>query len=140
MSLVFDKLAIEDIEIGMEVSYSQTITDEDIRLFSKVSGDRNPIHLDEEYAKKSRYKKRIAHGLMSASYFSALFGTKIPGEGCVYVAQSLQFKRAVYIDDIVTATVIVKKIDLSKKRVFFDTICKVKNKIVIEGEAELLVP
>jgi len=140
MSLVFDKLAIEDIEIGMEVSYSQTITDEDIRLFSKVSGDRNPIHLDEEYAKKSRYKKRIAHGLMSASYFSALFGTKIPGEGCVYVAQSLQFKRAVYIDDIVTATVIVKKIDLSKKRVFFDTICKVKNKIVIEGEAELFVP
>jgi 3-hydroxybutyryl-CoA dehydratase len=140
MSLVFDKLAIEDIKVGIEVSYSQTITDEDIRLFSEVSGDRNPVHLDEEYAKNSRYKKRIAHGLMSASYFSALFGTKIPGEGCVYVAQSLRFKRAVYLGDTVTATVIVKKIDLLKRRVFFDTICKVKNKIVIDGEAELFVP
>jgi 3-hydroxybutyryl-CoA dehydratase len=77
---------------------------------------------------------------MSASFFSSLFGTKIPGEGCVYVAQSLIFKRAVYLGDTVTATVIVQNIDLSKRRVFFDTICKVKNKIVIDGKAELFVP
>lgn len=140
MSLVFDKLKIEDIEVGMEVSYSQTITDSDVKEFSEISGDKNPVHLDDEYASKSRYKKRIAHGLMSASYFSALFGTKIPGEGCVYVAQSLQFKRPVYLEDTVTATVIVTNIDLKKRRVFFRTICKVKNKIVIDGEAELFVP
>ncbi len=140
MSLVFDKLKIEDIQIGMEVSYSQTITDSDVKEFSEISGDKNPVHLDDEYASKSRYKKRIAHGLMSASYFSALFGTKIPGEGCVYVAQSLQFKRPVYLNDTVTATVIVTKVDLEKRRVFFRTICKVKNKIVIDGEAELFVP
>jgi 3-hydroxybutyryl-CoA dehydratase len=140
MSLVFDKLRIEDIEIGMEVSYSQTITDEDVKAFSEISGDKNPVHLDDEYAKNSRYKKRITHGLMFASYFSALFGTKIPGEGCVYVAQSLRFKRAVYLDDTVTATVIVSSVDLEKRRVFFRTICKVKNKIVIDGEAELFVP
>jgi len=140
MTLVFDKLTIEDIKIGMEVSYSQTITDADIKVFAGISGDRNPVHMDNEYAKESRYKRRIAHGLISASYFSALFGTKIPGEGCVYVAQSLRFKRAVYLNDTVTATVIVTKIDTLKRRVFFRTLCKVKNKIVIDGEAELFVP
>jgi len=140
MSLVFNKIEIEDIKIGMWVSYSQTITDADIKAFSGISGDKNPVHMDEEYAEKSRYKKRIAHGLMSASYFSALFGTKIPGEGCVYVSQSLRFKKPVYLGDTVTASVIVTKIDLIKRRVFFRTICKVKNRIVIDGDAELYVP
>ena len=140
MSLVFNKIEIEDIKIGMWVSYSQTITDADIKAFSGISGDKNPVHMDEEYAEKSRYKKRIAHGLISASYFSALFGTKIPGEGCVYVSQSLRFKKPVYLGDTVTASVIVTKIDLIKRRVFFRTICKVKNRIVIDGDAELYVP
>jgi len=140
MSLVFNKIEIESIEIGMEVSYSQTITDADIKAFSGISGDKNPVHMDNEYAKNSRYKKRIAHGLMSASYFSALFGTKIPGEGCVYVSQSLKFKRPVYLEDTVTAKVIVTSINLNKRRVFFRTICTVNNKIVIDGEAELYVP
>ena len=140
MSLVFDKLELEDIKIGMEVSYSQTITDADVKAFSGISGDKNPVHMDDEYASNSRYKKRIAHGMMSASFFSSLFGTKIPGEGCVYVAQSLRFKRPVYLGDTVKAIVAVKDIDLKRRRVFFDTICKVKNKVVIDGEAELYVP
>jgi len=139
-SLVFNKIPLEEIEIGMKVSYSQTITDADVKAFSGISGDRNPVHLDEQYAEKSRYKKRIAHGLMTASYFSALFGTKIPGEGCVYVSQSLNFKRPVYIGDTVVATVEVISVDLAKKRVFFRTTCKVKNKVVTDGEAELFVP
>ena len=139
-SLVFNNIPLEEIEIGMNVSYSQTITDADVKAFSGISGDRNPIHLDEQYAEKSRYKKRIAHGLMTASYFSALFGTKIPGEGCVYVSQSLNFKRPVYIGDTVVATVEVISVDLAKKRVFFGTTCKVKNKVVTDGEAELFVP
>ncbi len=139
-SLVFNQIPLEKIEIGMEVSYSQTITDADIKAFSGISGDKNPVHMDDEYAKNSRYKKRIAHGMLSASFFSALFGTKIPGEGCVYVAQSLRFKRPVYLDDTVVASVIVTSVDLVKKRVFFQTVCKVNNKIVIDGEAELYVP
>ena len=139
-SLVFNKIPLEEIEIGMNVSYSQTITDADIKAFSGISGDRNPVHLDEQYAEKSRYKKRIAHGLMTASYFSALFGTKIPGEGCVYVSQSLNFKRPVYIGDTVTAIITVTKIDEIKSRVYFDTVCKVKNKIVTDGEAEIYIP
>ena len=133
-------IPIEEIEIGMSASYSQTITDADIKVFSGISGDRNPVHLDEHYAENSRYKKRIAHGLMTASYFSALFGTKIPGEGCVYVSQSLNFKRPIYIGDTVIATVEVVKIDLEKNRVFFKTTCKVKNKIVTDGEAEIYIP
>lgn len=139
-SLVFNQIPLKEIEIGMEVSYSQTITDADIKAFSGISGDKNPVHMDDEYAKNSRYKKRIAHGMLSASFFSALFGTKIPGEGCVYVAQSLRFKRPVYLDDTVVASVTVTNVDLKKKRVFFQTVCKVNNKIVIDGEAELYVP
>ena len=139
-SLVFNKIPLEEIEIGVCVSYSQTITDADIKAFAGISGDRNPVHLDENYAQNSKFKKRIAHGMMTASYFSALFGTKIPGEGCVYTHQSLNFKRPVYIGDTVVATVEVISVDLAKKRVFFRTTCKVKNKVVTDGEAELFVP
>ena len=139
-SLIFNQVPIEEIREGLEASYSQTITDADVKAFAGLSGDRNPVHMDEEYAQHSRFKKRIAHGMISASYFSALFGTKIPGEGCVYVSQSLHFKRAVYLGDTVVATVMVTKVDLDKRRVFFKTTCKVKNKIVIDGEAELYIP
>ena len=138
--LVFNKIPLEKIELGMSVSYSQTITDKDIKQFAEISGDCNPIHLDEEYAKRSRFKKIIAHGMMTASYFSALFGTKIPGNGCVYTSQSLKFKKPVYIGDIVTATVKVTNVDLLKRKVLFKTICKVNNKVVTDGEAELFVP
>jgi len=139
-NLILNKIPLEEISLGMQVSYSQIITDADIKNFSDISGDTNPIHLDEEYAKSSKFKKRIAHGMMTASYFSALFGTKIPGEGCVYTAQSLNFKRPVYIGDTVTATVTVSGIDINKRRVKFKTVCEVKNKIVTTGEAELYVP
>lgn len=140
MDCFFSSMPIEEIKEGMTVSFSQTITDADIKSFAAISGDKNPVHIDEDYANASRYKKRIAHGFLTASFFSALFGTKLPGEGCVYVAQSLRFKRPVYIDDTVTATVEVTNIDLKRKRVFFNTVCKVKNKIVTDGEAEIYIP
>lgn len=131
---------IHRIEVGMVASYSQTITDADIKAYAGLSGDNNPVHMSSEYAENSRFGKRIAHGLFSAGFFSALFGTKLPGPGCVYVSQSLKFKRPVYMDDTVTATVIVKEVDIKKNRVFFNTYCKVKNKIVIDGEAEIYIP
>ncbi len=133
-------MKFEDICIGMSASYSQTITDADIKSFAGISGDRNPVHMDDTYAENSRFKKRIAHGLMSSSYFSALFGTQLPGPGCVYVAQSLNFLRPVYLGDTVTASVTVKSLNTEKRRIFFDTVCKVKNKVVISGEAELYLP
>ena len=137
---IFEQFSIEEISIGMEVSYSQTVTDADVKNFAGISGDNNPVHMCDEYAEQSRFKKRIAHGLMSASYFSALFGSKFPGPGCVYVSQLLLFKKPVYLNDTVTATVTVKEVNVEKRRVFFKTVCTVKNKIVIDGEAELYVP
>lgn len=133
-------MEINEIKIGMSESYSQTISEADVKAYAGISGDRNPVHMDEEYAEKSRYKKRIAHGMISSSFFSALFGTKLPGPGCVYVNQSLNFKRPVYIGDTVTAIITVTKIDEIKSRVYFDTVCKVKNKTVIDGKAELYIP
>ncbi|MGE8304115.1 MAG: MaoC family dehydratase [Pseudomonas kermanshahensis] len=133
-------IPIEQITLGMTVSYSQTITDSDIKMFAGLSGDHNPVHVNAEYAEASRFGKRIAHGLMSAGFFSALFGTRLPGPGCVYVSQSLNFKRPVYIDDTVVATVTVTGVDLKSNRVTFDTLCKVKGKVVISGAAEIYIP
>lgn len=133
-------IPFEEIVIGMSASYSQTIKDEDIKLFAEVSGDHNPVHIDDEYAEKTRFGRRIAHGMNSASFFSALFGTKLPGWGCVYTAQNLQFRYPVYIGDTVTATVTVKSIDSVKRRIIFDTSCTVGKRKVITGEAEIYVP
>ncbi|EHH2485704.1 TPA: acyl dehydratase [Vibrio vulnificus] len=140
MSEITFSIPFEQIQIGMSVSYSQTITDADVKQFAGISGDHNPVHVDDVFAENSRYKKRIAHGLISGSFFSALFGTKLPGPGCVYVSQSFNFKRPVYLGDTVTAIATVTNIDTVKRRVFFDTVCKVRKKTVIDGVAELYVP
>ncbi|MFA0038843.1 MaoC family dehydratase [Vibrio sp. 10N.261.52.A1] len=131
---------IHDIEVGMSASYSQTISEADVKQFAGFSGDRNPVHLDEVYAESSRFKKRIAHGMISSSFFSALFGTKLPGEGCVYVSQALKFRKPVYIDDTVVATVVVNEVDIKRRRVYFDTYCKVGKQKVITGQAEIYIP
>jgi len=131
---------IHELEVGMSASYSQTISEADVKQFAGFSGDRNPVHLDDEYAKKSMFKKRIAHGMISSSFFSALFGTKLPGEGCVYVSQSLKFRKPVYIDDTVVATVVIERIEKEKNRVYFNTYCKVGRQKVITGQAEIYIP
>ncbi len=136
----FNAANINTIKVGMRASYMQTISDADIKAFAGLSGDNNPVHMSDEYASKSRYKKRIAHGLLSAGFFSSLFGTRLPGSGCVYISQTLNFKRPVYIDSTVTATIEVISVDKDKKRVKFSTICKVKKKIVIDGVAEIFIP
>lgn len=131
---------IEDLKVGMQASYSHTIKESDVKSFAELSGDKNPVHTDEEYAKHSRFRRRIAHGLYSASFFSALFGTRLPGAGCVYVSQNLRFNLPVYIDDVVVAEVTVTSIDLEMRRVFFDTTCYVKKRVVIQGDAEIYMP
>lgn len=140
MTTTKKSFAIDEIKLGMKASYTQTITDIDVRAFADISGDHNPVHLVEEYAEKSRFKRRIAHGLLTASFFSAIFGTKLPGEGCVYAGQNLQFKKPVYLGDTVVAEVTVVAIDVSKKRVTFKTICTVNNKAVTTGTAEIFIP
>jgi 3-hydroxybutyryl-CoA dehydratase len=131
---------IEEITAGMSASMSHVVTDEDVRKFAEVSGDHNPVHLDEDYARQSRFGRRIAHGLFSASFFSGLFGTKLPGPGCVYASQNLKFRRPVYIGDTVIATVTVLSVDVTKRRVLFSTVCSVEGKEVILGDAEIFIP
>lgn len=134
------RVELEDIRVGMSASCSRTITDGDIKGFASLSGDHNPIHVDDEYAASSRYKKRIAHGLLPASFFSALFGTRLPGQGCVYASQTLEFKRPVYLGDTVTATIRVLEVVSGQKTVIFETICSVRGKVAITGIARIFIP
>jgi 3-hydroxybutyryl-CoA dehydratase len=138
--ITFTEADIKDIKVGMTESFTKTITDVDVKMYAELSGDVNPVHIDEDYAKKSRFGRKIAHGLFSAGFFSAIFGTKLPGTGCVYVSQNLNFKRPVYIDDMVVATVTVLEVDQKSKKVKFKTECKVKQKVVIDGSAVIFIP
>ncbi len=131
---------VEDLQIGMEASLTKKVQEKDVLSFSEISGDKNPVHLDEAFAKTTRFKERIAHGLLSASFISAVFGMKMPGPGSIYLSQALQFKAPVKIGDTVTAKVKVKNIDTNRARVIFETTCSVGELLVITGEAELLVP
>lgn len=140
MGTLFCGMVIEEIRIGMSASCSKIITELDVENFAEISGDKNPVHLSESFASNSKFGRRIAHGLMSASFFSALFGTKMPGPGCVYVSQSLTFRKPVYIGDKVEAIVLVTSIDIAKRRVVFDTTCRVSGRKVITGTAEIYVP
>lgn len=137
---MFNQIHLAEIKVGMEASCSKIITDRDTKLFAEISGDINPLHLDEVFAKNSRYKKRIAHGMHYASFFSSIFGTQIPGSGCVIFEQNFKFRRPVYIGEKVLANVKVIKIDIAKKKIFFQTVCKVNTKIVMTGNAGISVP
>jgi 3-hydroxybutyryl-CoA dehydratase len=129
---------IEDLREGMEASFSKTVTEADIVLFAGVSGDTNPVHIDEEAAKQSVFEGRIAHGMLTASYLSTVLGTRLPGPGCIYLSQSLRFKGPVRIGDTVTAIVRVKEIMVAKKRVILETLCQVRGKDVLDGEATVM--
>ena len=133
-------MKLSEIKTGTEITVKKIMTEELINIFSEISDDKNPIHLDNEYAKKSRYKKRLCYGMLAASLFSGIFGTKLPGLGCVYKSQSLKFLRPIYIDDLLFATVVVKEVNEKKKIVKFDTFCRVNNKKVISGSSEIFIP
>lgn len=130
----------DELEVGMSAAIARTVTEADIVIFAGVSGDTNPAHLDEEMSAASMFGGRIAHGMLSASYISAVFGTKLPGPGCIYLSQTLKFKAPVKAGDTVVARVTVKELNTPKRRVQFDTVCTVRGKVVLEGEAEILVP
>ena len=130
---------LEDLSVGMTAVYSRTITEADIAMFAGASGDTNPIHFDEEFARSSPFKGRIAHGMLSAGVISTVFGTRRPGPGCIYLSQDLRFRAPVKIGDTVTATVTIREIVPEKARVIFDTACKVGETVVVDGEAKLMV-
>ena len=126
---------LEDLKVGDTAETNHVVTDADIRAFAEVSGDHNPVHLDEDFAQATRFKGRIAHGMLSAAYISALLGNQLPGPGSIYISQTLNFKRPVRIGDEVTTRVTVEAIDLDKGLATLATVCLVRNKAVLDGQA-----
>lgn len=135
-----DGYRFEDLSLGMQATVSRTITETDLRNFSGVSGDTNPMHLNEEYAKQTPFGGCIVHGMLTASLISAVIGTKLPGPGCIYMSQTLKFLAPVRVGDTVYATATVKELYADKKRVLLATRCMVKDTVVIDGEALIKVP
>lgn len=133
-------ICIEDLEIGMTRSLRKTITDRDIALFAEVSTDRNPVHLDDDYARDTIFEGRIAHGMLTAGLISAVIGEQLPGHGTVYLGQSLKFLGPVRPGDTVLAEVGVTAIDHARRRVTLETRCLVGDTVVLKGEALVLAP
>ena len=133
-------LKFHEIEIGQSASYTKTITESDVSLFASISGDANPVHLDEEYAKGSIFKTRVAHGMLTASLISTVLGTQLPGPGSIYAKQDLKFLAPVYFNDTVTATCAAKEKIEARNMIIFD--CKVTNQdgvTVLVGDATIVV-
>jgi 3-hydroxybutyryl-CoA dehydratase len=130
----------EDLELGMEASFAKTVSEADILGFSEVTGDKNPVHLDREFAAKTMFKTPIAHGMLTAGYISAVFDMELPGPGAIYVSQTLNFRGPVRAGDRVVAKVRVMELYPAKRRARFECVCTVDGKPVLEGEAVLMVP
>ena len=133
-------LTIGDLKPGMTAEMVRKIAESDIVDFARVTGDDNPVHLDEAYAAATPFKGRIAHGMLTAGLISAVLGTKLPGPGAIYMRQTLVFRAPVRIGDEVTTRVTVKEVIADKRRVALDTVCLVGGQPVLEGEALLMVP
>ena len=131
---------IEDIEIGMSRDLNKIVTDQDIALFAQVTTDHNPVHLDDNYAQKSLFEGRVAHGMLTASLISAVIGEQLPGHGSIYLSQTLKFLAPVRPGDSVYAKVSVTDINVTKRRIKLDCLCSVDGKKVLIGEATVLAP
>jgi 3-hydroxybutyryl-CoA dehydratase len=132
-------LYLEDLEVGMSAMFGKTVTEADIMAFAGVSGDTNPIHLHDGFARTTRFGQRIAHGMLSGSFISAVIGTKLPGPGSVYISQTMNFMAPVLIGETITAVATISAIDEKRRRVTLKTQCLNGDKVVIDGEATILV-
>ena len=130
---------LEDLTVGMTDVFSKTVSEADIVMFAGISGDTNPVHLNQLFAEGTIFKERIAHGMLSAGFISTVLGTRLPGPGCIYLSQNLKFRAPVKAGDTVVARATIKNIVADKKRVTLETVCMVGDTVVIEGEATLLV-
>ena len=130
----------EDLSIGMTHQTEHVITEKDIELFAEVSGDRNPLHMDEEFAKKTPFGQRIAHGALTASYISGILGNDLPGPGSIFVGLNMRFRRPVLIGSLVIVKVEVTEMKDRGNRVTLKVSCNVDGKAAISGEAMVMVP
>jgi 3-hydroxybutyryl-CoA dehydratase len=136
----FQTHCFEDLAIGMRETHLKTVSNEDVVGFAELSGDRNPIHLSEHFARKTRFGGRIVHGLYTASLISAVIGTRLPGPGAVYISQTLNFRGPVKIGDVVEISVEVVELIDKGRRVRLKCECVVDGKVVLDGEGLLSVP
>jgi len=131
----------EEIGIGDAASFSKTVSESDIYTYAGVTGDLNPAHIDEEYAKKTMFKGRIAHGMLGAGFISTVLGTKLPGPGTIYLSQELRFKAPVRIGDTVTATCkVIGKEEIKRKLTMETVVVNQDGKVIIEGGAVVMLP
>ncbi len=130
---------LEDLSVGMTSIFAKTVTEADIVMFAGVSGDTNPVHINQLFAEGTMFKGRIAHGMLAASFISTVVGTRLPGPGCIYINQSLRFRAPVKAGDTVVARATVKEILPERRRVVLTTVCSVGETVVIDGEATMMV-
>ncbi len=133
-------LFLEDLSVGQSAELTRTVDERGIEMFAEVTGDNNPVHLDEAYARTTTFQGRIAHGMLSAAYISAVIGTRMPGPGAIYLSQSLRFRRPVKVGDPVTTRVTVEALDERRGHATLATVCQVDGKTVVDGEAVIMVP
>lgn len=131
---------LEDLNVGDQAETRHVVTEADVQDFSAVSGDDNPLHLDEAFAATTAFKGRVAHGMLAGAYLSAVLGTRLPGPGAIYVSQSMNFKRPVRIGDEVITRVVVAHVDDKRARVTLSTVCLVNGKVAVDGEAVVIAP
>lgn len=141
MNNKLNSISINEIFLGDTAKISKKINEEDVLSFANITNDSNLVHLDEEYAKNTRFGARIAHGMLIGSLISAVIGTKLPGLGTIYKSQLLSFLAPVYLGDTITASVEVVDINYIKKEIKLRTMCVNQNgKVVVDGEAIVLPP
>ena len=134
-------ITINEMKIGDSASFTKTVSETDVYLFAGISGDFNPAHVNQTEAEKGMFGKRIAHGMLSAGFISAVLGTMLPGPGTIYMGQELRFTKPVAIGDTIPATVTVAEMIIEKNRVILDTVCTNQNgEIVIKGKATVMPP
>ncbi len=129
-----------NVKVGDTASITKTISNADIHAFADITGDHNPLHLDDEFARQTRFGRRIAHGMLTASLISSVIANQLPGQGSVYLGQTLQFVAPVFPDDTITARVTVTSVRDDKPILKLATVCvNQRNETVIKGEATVLV-
>jgi 3-hydroxybutyryl-CoA dehydratase len=127
---------LDELQPGLSVSSEHTVTEHDVQLFGEATGDMNPLHFDEDYAQKTVFRGRVAHGALSVGYISALLGTRLPGDGSIFMSASITFKSPVRIGDTVTTTATVREV--RGRAVVMDCVCRVGDRLVLESEALVL--
>jgi 3-hydroxybutyryl-CoA dehydratase len=129
---------LDELKPGMSATTDNTVSERHIQLFGEATGDMNPVHFDEDFARKTIFRGRVAHGALSVGFISAVMGTKLPGEGTIFVSASIVFKSPVRIGDTVTTICTVREV--TGREAIMDCACKVGERLVLEAEARVLVP